>query len=357
MARQLRKQWPDSVIYAIGDPKHDIGRFSNTINKFYGAENENAVCAAIRIACLEFGCKPRAFFCSNPMLETIVGHYPQVFDYLEFENSYSIYDEVVDKRKAYLLCNRLGITVPQEYVLESTHPNEIEFPVVIKPRVKCSASSVSKCAIIKSLKDCSSYLQKLSMQDVDKSILLCQKFVEGDNRWEYGYGGYFDDGKPVVDICFHQFIQVPQGLCCFTHEVTDVNLEAKVKDLVRPFLDYSHFTGFLEFDIKQDSKSGQMYLLDINPRPWRSSDMLTAKLGDSTVFNPSPVNDKVVWRYPYRELFARKNSNNPPYSVCRSLVLNNNIITHIMLSDSLDKKPSRMQFKEDIKDLFKRIIK
>ena len=36
LARQLKMQWPDATIYAVGDPD-ELGRYSNTINRFYPA--------------------------------------------------------------------------------------------------------------------------------------------------------------------------------------------------------------------------------------------------------------------------------------------------------------------------------
>lgn len=356
LARQLRKAYPDARIFAVGDPKRDIGRFSNTIDVFWEVTNEEELLGVIQRACAEMGDgKPKAFFCSNPMLEMIIGRYPQVFDYLEFENDYETYRVIIDKNSAYRLCESLGIRMPKEFSLNAVDPNEVSLPVVIKPLSKSVTSGLSKCAYLKTKNDYSAYLQRVSQLGIEKNNLICQQFIEGDNRWEYGYGGYFEKGKPIIDICFHQSIQVPQGLCCYSSEVTDNDLESSIKSLVFPFLERTHYTGMLEFDIKQDANSNLLYLLDINPRPWRSSDMLSAKLENSTIFNPVSNEKKVIWRYLYRELFAGKNANNPSRSVCRLFTQDHKTVTQYMLSDRHDRKPAIMQNIEDILDFFKRI--
>lgn len=356
LARQLRRTYPSAEIIAIGDSKKDIGRFSNTLDAFYGVDNDEDLIEKINIV---YNKKETerfdAFFCSNPMLEAIVEKYPQVFDYFRFENKYDLYAEIIDKNNLAKLCDQLGINRPAEFDLKQILPSELAFPIVIKPLSKKDAPGVGKCVYIESIYDYLSFSQKLARLGIDESCVLCQQMIEGDNSWEYGYGGYFVGGAPVVDICFHQFIQVPQGLCCYSREITDAVLESNIKELVLPFLKHTRYTGILEFDIKQDSKSKKLYLLDVNPRPWRSSDMLLAKVGKSTIFNPLPIGKKVVWRYPYREMFARKNANNPRYSTCKSLTQGYKTETQIMLLDRRDVKPIIMQIKEDFKDLFKRI--
>lgn len=356
LARQLRKQWPESMIFAIGDPIHDIGRYSKTIDRFYEVSSQNSVIMAIQRAYKEIGeGLVNAYFCSNPMLECVVGQYPIVFNFLTFENELELYRQLIDKNNLEEVCQRLNINRPKSYDLKETVLDEIVFPVIVKPLEKGLANGASKCAFINNRQQLSGYLSKMNALKIKWNNLVCQQCVEGDNRWEYGYGGYFVNGKATIDICFHQFIQVPQGLCCYSREITDLNLEKKIKDLVNPFLEYTHYNGMIEFDIKQDANTKDLYLLDINPRPWRSADMLSAKLGDSTIFNPQPIREKVVWRYPYRELFARKNPKNISYSLCKSLTRGYKTVTHYTLSDKHDKKPSRMQLKEDLKDLIKKI--
>ena len=358
LARQLRKQWPNSTIFAIGDSTHDIGRYSNTLDKFFGVTSTVEIPQVIQRACDELGVvKPQSFFCSNPMLEAVIGSYSQVFDSLKFENDYQTYLSMIDKQRVSSLCERLGIRIPMEFNLDQVNHGLFAFPIVIKPRSKSVASGVSKCTYIKTKEALFSYIQRVSELGVEMNSLLCQQLIQGDNRWEYGYGGYFVNGEARIDICFHQFFQVPQGLCCYSCEVVDEVLESEIKSLVRPFLEHTRYTGMLEFDIKQDSHSHQLYLLDINPRPWRSSDMLSAKLGDSTIFNPVPTDKKVVWHYPYRELYAKRNTNNPNRSVCESMTKGHKTVNQYMLSDRNDSKPARMQKIEDLMDFIKRVIR
>lgn len=356
MARQLRKEYPDAVIYAIGDPK-DIGRHTNTIDRFFAASTEHEILSSIdKVIKLSNGEPIQAFMCSNPMLECLVIHKPETFKWLVFENSLDLYQRIVDKTTVDQWCRKLGIARPKEYSLKDQDLSSIGFPIVVKPLEKANTVGASKCAYLNNQEALMKYMSITDGLGIHREDLVCQQCVEGDNRWEYGYGGYFKEGVPLIDICFHQFIQVPQGLCCYSREVTNAELERQIKNLVKPFLEDSKYNGLMEFDIKQDVHSKQLYLLDINPRPWRSVDMLAGKLGDSTFFHPEALGCKVVWRYRYRELFRRKNNKNVSYADCKSLA-SGNMVTHFALCDKKDRKPARMQRKMDFKDLVRKLLK
>ena len=292
--------------------------------------------------------------CSNPMLELIVLNHPELFEKLDFENSYDLYRRIVDKTEVDKLCRSLKMIRPEEYELNDLDDAAIHFPVIVKPLEKINAKGASKCAYLNTRDELKAYMGKMSRMNIDSQYLVCQQLVKGDNRWEYGYGGYFKDGRPLVDIIFHQFIQVPQGLCCYSREMTDSSLRANILRTVQPFLDEIRYNGFLEFDIKQDQDSKMLYVLDVNPRPWRSVDMLAGKIGDSTVFSPMVSDTTVVWRYPYRELFRRKNRKNVSYKSCK-VVAPGHFVTQLALNDKTDKAPYQKQRSSDRKEFLKLI--
>lgn len=356
LIRQIRYRFSDATIYAIGT-SDDIGQFSSFINVFYPVSSEDETVDRINeVISVANGLKLRAFMCSNPMLECIVLHHPEFFERLEFENPYDLYRQIVNKEEVDKLCRSLKISRPEEYGFSDFTEDSIRFPVVVKPLEKTKTKGASKCAYINTRDELEAYMTKISRLNIDFKNLVCQQLVKGDNRWEYGYGGYFRNGVPVVDICFHQFRQMPQGLCCYIREMTDVGLISRIKALVEPFLEHTHYSGFIEFDIKEDEDSHVLFLLDINPRPWHSVDILSAKLGETSVFAPCFSESLAVWRYPYREVFSFQNKKNVPYPECRALTGRKRMKTVYALSDRKDKGPSKEQRRRDWKDLI-RILK
>lgn len=357
MARQLRKQWPTAIIYAIGFTS-DIGRYSSVIDSFTLVSNTEE----IRKAAFDIhhnnpkGRTIKAYICSNPMLEEIVQHFSEFFDMFEFENDFQTYATIVNKKDVEKLCKELQISIPQEYSVGDM--DCIDYPIAVKPLLKKQAIGAQKCQIVESKQDLQQYLQFLAMKGVAPESLNYQKFVRGDNRWEYGYGGYFRDGEPLVDVTFHQFRQNPQGLCCYIRELANPELEIRIKQLVMPLLKHLRINGFIEFDIKEDEVSHQLYVLDVNPRPWRSSDMLTVKLGTSTIFSPQDTGVKVVWRYPYRDFmsYLSRNKNNVSCSDCKRLAQLSPTLEYCALSDPSDKRPQLETAKMDCKSFIQLFV-
>ena len=356
LARQMRKQWPDCTIYAIG-LKRDIGQYSNCINRFYGVDNEEDFAKVVLSIHKELGGgKINAYCCSNPMLEWIVKH-RDLFDLFTFENPFSFYQSIMDKNRAVALCKQCGIRQPKDFSLSKDKLNEITYPVVAKPLKKMVDIPIRKCTYITSENQLRNFLVWLDDIHADTSNVVCQQAINGDNRWEYGYGGYFHEGKPLIDICFHQFRQHPQGLCTYIREMTNVVLSNEIRELVAPLLRESKVNGFIEFDIKQDPETKLLYLLDINPRPWRSSDMLTVKLGNSTIFDPKPRDCYVEWLYPWKAFLSKRNPRNVSRKQCKQETGSDNYVKYVSITDSNDPNPTRQQRRKIIKTFFKSIWK
>ena len=349
LARQLRRQTPQCTIYAIGLP-NDIGKYSNVIDHFYTVRDINEIPETLKIIYNKtVGVKVHAIMCSNPILEYIVNCRSDIFELFIFDNSFDIYHQLVDKDEVKRMCERLHIPIPRAYSLKADKLNSVSFPVVVKPLEKNSTLGASKCFFVEDIEQLIDYLYRLKNINIPSDRLVCQQYISGDNRWEYGYGGYFKNGEPLVDAFFYQFIQVPQGLCCYTREILDKTLQKNILSIVQPILKETKYCGVIEFDLKQDENSKEMYLLDINPRPWRSVDMLAGKISRGTIFNPMKLERNVVWRYPMREIINRNNPMNTPYKMCKSISKGGKPRVIIATYDKTDIKPFLIQFLYEIK--------
>lgn len=358
MSRQIRRKYPHAVIYGIGY-KEDIGQYSNTIDAFYPILSKDDLFKTTQQAYSDLGKGTvYGYLCNNMMLEWVVLCYPEVFGFITFENSLDTYKAIVDKKNSEELCAKYQITIPIDYKLTpDLDYNSIHYPVVVKPTTKMDTKGASKCKIINDSVSLQTYLKSVVGHNVPLSSLSCQQFINGSNRWEYGYGGFYVDGVPTIEIFFHQFRQYPQGLCCYIREMTDSDLKRKIKDLVKSFPLGLRFNGFLEFDIKQDSNTKELYLLDINPRPWRSSDMLMVKLGQSNIYDPVVSNINVEWTIPFDNLLCRLNKKNSTMKECIALTGKSNFVTIHPLEDVNDPIPYQKQKRVEFDRIIKKLLK
>ena len=122
-----------------------------------------------------------------------------------------------------------------------------------------------------------------------------------------------------------------------TIEIVDEVLCNEIRNATARFLNEIKYTGFLQFDLKQDELTRQIYVLDINPRPWGSISILTPKCVDVSVFREKKdIGKRCCWHFPLKEAVSFRNKKNVNYKECGKLGRG---ISVIDLFDKKDVKP------------------
>ena len=320
VSQQLKK-FKSAELIGIGK-KDDIGRYSNVFSSLFLSEQPVAILSYINsIIDCRAGKKVKGLFCSDQYLTMAIEDIPQLFCLLDFcEPQEHILRLIADKVQLIQNAHSLGVNFPKEYNPVSFEGDDFTaYPVAIKPNIKRGHSSLPKIAVVNNAQEKKHYLANARDAGISPSDLIVQQYVSGSNDCEYGYGGYFRNGKPICDICFRQLRQYPQGVCCYILEVTDAKLSTKIKSQPLAFAQKLNYSGFLQFDIKIDNITSEVFSLDINPRPWGSVSALRGKCGDLTVFDGTSESKPICWRFPLKELFALGNKSNVSYKRCREI--------------------------------------
>lgn len=329
-------------IIGIGK-EDDIGRYSNTLHSYYATENIEKIKTIVTEIC-EPHPGTKGYICSDQYLTMFLEEWPEIFSLISFsEPGKEMLEMIADKERIIGYCKEIGVRFPEIYT-DAENEENVCFPVAIKPNVKRGYSPIPKVSILSDHDQLVRFLRDAEKKGLKKNELIIQQYIPGDNRFEYGYGGYFREGIQIVDVAFIQARQYPQGVSCYTYEVSDDNEYRKIKDLVKPFVQETHYSGFLQFDIKKHPSTGEFYVLDINPRPWGSVSILTPKCCTSSIFAEEYVPDIVLgrWRFPFKEVVSFKNKKNIPYNQIREL-LPGEYVTIVDLYDKNDRKPFFMQ--------------
>lgn len=318
LARQLKKE--NKTIYGIGKPD-DIGRYSNVVKHYYASETIEGIRAAINSILSTEKQDVGGYICSDQYLTLFLEKDPGVFDSINMsEPGIDAFKLIFDKERLIKYCHGIGIYFPKTYATSDIGSNNVTYPIVAKPNIKRGHSQLKKVSIIKSQEELTAFLTEAKKADYEINEILFQQFINGDNRWEYGYGGYFENGIAVTEVFFVQARQYPQGVSCHTIEISDKELRDKIRNATSNFLTNLNYTGFLQFDIKQDEITKQIYVLDINPRPWGSVSILSPKCTDSSVFvNKLDEGMVCCWHFPLKEVVSFRNKNNVAYKDCKKI--------------------------------------
>lgn len=335
LARQLNKE--NKIIYGIGKPD-DIGRYSNVLKGYYTTETIGGVEEAINEISRQENLSIGGYICSDQYLTMFLEKNPNLFKSIDMsEPGIEVFELIFDKEKLINYCEKIGIQFPAIYSERDIDCNNVDYPIAAKPNIKRGHSPLKKITVINNQRELTSFLNEAKNAGYKIDEILFQKYINGDNRWEYGYGGYFKEGTPITEVFFVQARQYPQGVSCYTIEIVDEVLRNEIRNATARFLNEIKYTGFLQFDLKQDELTRQIYVLDINPRPWGSISILTPKCVDVSVFREKKdIGKRCCWHFPLKEAVSFRNKKNVNYKECGKLGRG---ISVIDLFDKKDVKP------------------
>lgn len=178
-----------------------------------------------------------------------------------------------DKRAVTATAQKVGVPVPQTF--EGITPQTIEswaavhgdrLPLVIKFSDEDRDSHWApeeRYRIVRSTED---LVREYRRMDAVASNPLVQEYVEGDG---YGYFAIFDSsGVPVAEFGHRRLREYPVagGPSTLCESVADMRL----MDLGRTMLRALEWRGVAMVEFKQDRRTGEYKLLEINPRFWGS---------------------------------------------------------------------------------------
>lgn len=179
------------------------------------------------------------------------------------------HDEIVDKNNITSFAKELGIITPKTILCKDFEKNvKIEFPAIIKPRIKEPFVRITKKKAIKvydeiELKSCINNLDKR----IPKKNLIIQQYIPGDGNNQLSYAGLFRNGNPLVDITVCRKRQHPPDFgraSTYVHTIKDNDISKQGKRILKKL----KYTGVAEVEFKRDYKNEKLYLLEINPRTW-----------------------------------------------------------------------------------------
>ena len=176
-----------------------------------------------------------------------------------------------EKRLCYQRGSELGIAVPRIHPVRhmaDALTMKMQFPVVLKPSHRIAQNAFTRDKVWQA-NDRAEFarLYARAAELVGADAVVVQELVPGGGDSQLSYAGLWWQGRPVASFCARRTRQYPLEFSYTSTYVETVEAE-DVRRAAETFLRSIGHHGLCEIEFKRDPRSGELKLLDVNPRPW-----------------------------------------------------------------------------------------
>jgi D-aspartate ligase len=176
-----------------------------------------------------------------------------------------------DKRLTYALADEVGVAHPwTAYPQNATDVEALDcrFPVILKPAVKPVFNRLTAAKVWR----VDSRRELLKRYDeactlVAPDTLMVQEVVPGGGESQFSFAALCHGGSVLASATARRTRQYPADFGRASTYVETVEAPS-VEEPARRLLSAAGYTGLAEAEFKRDSSTGQLLLLDVNPRVW-----------------------------------------------------------------------------------------
>lgn len=113
-------------------------------------------------------------------------------------------------------------------------------------------------------------LDYLYKENSFKGNFIVQEYIHGGLGTEYSVNGYRSDNDEITFIQARSLLDDTRDIWIGNHIVLVDHHDQRLLDISRKVVEMLGYYGLFNFDFKIDSKTGEIYLLECNPRVGRS---------------------------------------------------------------------------------------
>lgn len=187
-----------------------------------------------------------------------------------------IYDKLFYKSNFYEFLEKIGVRYPKTQVISKDNIDSLSLdgPLFMKPdnfeelygldfeNKKKGYELKSKDEAIKALND----IYKAGYT----SDMIVQEFINGGDGSEYSINGYRSSKKDTSMVLARNLLSDKRPLMVGNHLIQVDHYDEKMYEIGKYIVDKLDYVGLFNFDFKVDSKTGEIFVLEMNQRQGRT---------------------------------------------------------------------------------------
>jgi predicted ATP-grasp superfamily ATP-dependent carboligase len=268
-------------VYGVDKERLAVGFFSRYCRRLgsFNIDDSQQEANLLR-RLIEFGkgeaVKPVIFVTSDDFLVFLARHNEALQKYYLFPAlDEEILDSFLNKEKFYKICSQNNIPIPETIFLKNgvdinSLVDKAPYPCIFKPiytHIWDRKLKGLKAILAKTPSEFLSGYQMLEKLGMSKNIMV-QKVIEGPADEIYIFASYFDkDSKPMGIFTGRKIRQYPADFGTTTSAVSCRNGE--VSSMAVRLLKNMSYHGLCDVEFKRDKESGELKIMEINPRAGR----------------------------------------------------------------------------------------
>lgn len=203
----------------------------------------------------------------------------------------SLFDSISKKAEFYEQCDRFEIPYPKTLILTERANSSVltaeklgfDYPVIVKPSSsvdywKFPFDGMKKVYIADSPENAAKIIDEIYSSGYPQKMIVQEYIPGGDEHMRVLTAFSGADGKVRAMCLGHTMVEehTPKGLGNHAAIVTEKLSTMPVAEKIRAMLDDIGYTGFANFDLKYNDRTGEFVVFEVNLRQGRSNMYMTA---------------------------------------------------------------------------------
>lgn len=268
-------------IVGIGSNKRAYGRFSRHLIFLHSPDSltqRDELCQFLIALARKEPCRPLIFPTRDHDVIFLRDYREQLEQFFIYtQPPTAVLDMVLNKWTMHFIAQKLQIKVPQTFLIENRNQMEafsstINYPALLKPVYASDwrrEGIWDSCGRQKAILGRSPEALCQAYQKIEALAprVLLQEFIEGEETDIYTYCSYCNrDSEIIASFNTRKVRQVPEMIG--TGIVVQSAENSELSERSEKLLKHIAYYGISEIEYKRDPRTGEYYLIEINPRFW-----------------------------------------------------------------------------------------